>query len=110
MTGRVHRRCLALLLLTGLASAARAQAPEFLGRSLPQWVADLKDEQPRVRRSAAFVLGKVGSPRAQAALLDALKDRDASVREAAAFALGEIRPRPPESVAAMLPGLFEALR
>jgi HEAT repeat protein len=111
MMRRVHRRCLALLLLTGLASAVRAQAPDqFLGRSLPQWVADLKDEQPRVRRSAAFVLGKVGSPQAQAALLDALKDRDASVREAAAFALGEIRPRPPEAVAATLPGLFEALR
>src|ERR1700693_3208304 len=86
---------LVLFLLTGAVTPCRAQAPgDFLDRPLTLWVADLADGQPRVRRGAAFVLGKVGSPQAQAPLLEALKDPDASVREASAFALGEIGPRP----------------
>jgi HEAT repeat protein len=50
----------------------------------------LKDDDPRVRRQAAWALGVLGDSRAAAGLIVALKDADAGVRRQAAWALGVI--------------------
>jgi HEAT repeat protein len=78
----------ALVALPGIAGAQ-----PFLGKSASEWVQELKDPQPSVRRSAAFALGKLGNRATSAVhpLLDLLQsDKDAGVREAAALAIGEI--------------------
>src|SRR5262249_41614346 len=70
-------------------------AQSFLGKSAEEWIKELKDPKPDVRRSAAFALGKLGGQATSAVhpLLDRLQsDKEASVREAAALALGEIGP------------------
>jgi len=51
----------------------------------------LSAADPRVRAFAARSLGRIGDPRAQAALTQALKDPDAGVRKAAAVALKKIQ-------------------
>ena len=50
----------------------------------------LKDDDPRVRRQAAWALGVLGDSRATSGLIGALKDSDAGVRRQAAWALGVI--------------------
>ena len=55
------------------------------------WVAPrLKSKSKYVRAAAARVLGRIGHPSAQAALVTALKDRDPLARAAVAKALGQI--------------------
>jgi len=55
------------------------------------WVAPrLKSKSKYVRAAAAAVLGRIGHPSAQAALVTALKDRDPLARAAVAKALGQI--------------------
>ncbi len=55
------------------------------------WVAPrLKSKSKNVRAAAAGVLGRIGHPSAQAALVTALKDRDELPRAAVAKALGQI--------------------
>src|SRR5438128_302979 len=87
---------LALLALTfGLATAMLcAQQASFLGKPVARWVEDLNSSDARVRRGAAFALGKAGGEALSAApqLVRVLKDPAAPVREAAAYALGEIGP------------------
>jgi HEAT repeat protein len=48
-----------------------------------------QDKKPFVRKTAAYALGKFGSPQGTAALIAALKDKDIEVRGAAAVALGD---------------------
>jgi HEAT repeat protein len=48
-----------------------------------------QDKKPFVRKTAAYALGKFGSPEATAPLTAALKDKDIEVRGAAAVALGD---------------------
>jgi HEAT repeat protein len=88
------RFCLGVLLLA-LASSVAAQNArvEFLGKSADKWLSDLNSGEPRVRRNAAFALGKLGSgaetgigPLARLVQMDP----SPAVREAAAFSLGEI--------------------
>jgi HEAT repeat protein len=85
--------CLAAVLLAVVPSTTPAAEVGFLGRSLDNWVDDLKDPQPAVRRSAAFAVGKMGA-RGQYGLHELVRllkeDEDASVRDAAAFAVGEV--------------------
>src|SRR5262249_22746252 len=72
----------------------RAQETAFLGKPTARWVEELASPDARVRRSAAFALGK-GSGLAVYTvpkLVRALKDPDAGVREAAASSLGESGP------------------
>src|SRR5262245_26579938 len=83
----LHR---ALLLLLICAPALPAQS--FLGREVPDWVAQLDSKDPALRRSAAFALGKVGLEGATAVpkLTALLDDPDPAVAETAASALGEL--------------------
>jgi HEAT repeat protein len=81
---------LAALLLLTAALPARA---DFLGKSAGDWLKELADKKPEVRRGAAFALGKCGLAGAVPKLVRALKDDDASVRDAAAYAIGEIAGR-----------------
>jgi HEAT repeat protein len=67
----------------------------FLGKDRGDWQKELDSPEAKVRRGAAFALGKLANGGANAAPALALllqKDADATVREAAAFALGEIGP------------------
>ncbi|MCU0500137.1 MAG: HEAT repeat domain-containing protein [Anaerolineae bacterium] len=41
---------------------------------------DLKDENPQIRRAAAFALGKLGDIQAMTPLVNALEDSDSAVR------------------------------
>ena len=52
----------------------------------------LRDDSPRVRRSAAWALGALEAAGASSALIDALqRDTDPRVRQAAAWALGQLK-------------------
>ena len=62
----------------------------FLNRPLSVWIKDLKDPISKVRRGAAFALGKSGSATVLSAVVQVLGDGEAGVREAAAYALGEL--------------------
>ena len=83
----------------GLPRAAAApggeleEEPAYMGRSLRQWIADLKDDDAQVRQQAADTLSRMG-PRirpAFAALKNAVKDND--LRHNAALALGSTGPQ-----------------
>lgn len=54
-------------------------------------VAELGDQDPRVRRYAAWALGELESDRGVLPLIDKLNDRNADVRLISAWALGEIK-------------------
>ncbi len=51
----------------------------------------LKNEDSRIRRGAAFTLGRIKNPEVVKPLIIALKDEDWDVREGAAWALGKIK-------------------
>jgi HEAT repeat protein len=55
----------------------------------------LRDENAKVRASAAYALGKLGDPTAIQLLLLALRDEEVTVREAAAWSLKFLRRRHP---------------
>ena len=52
-----------------------------------EWIAELKDEDPRIRQTAAEILGRLKDPRAIGPLIVALVDEASEVREAASEAL-----------------------
>src|SRR5690242_20313634 len=84
-----------LVLNLGLIPATiRAQETAFLGKPIARWVEELASPDARVRRSAAFALGKSNglAVHTVSRLVRALQDPDGGVREAAAFSLGEIGP------------------
>ncbi len=82
------------------ASGAWAQAkttkkePVTDGKTLSQWVADLKSAAPQVRNAAAYEIAGLGKDAAAAvpALIKALDDPDPSVRFPVTVALREIGP------------------
>jgi HEAT repeat protein len=86
----------AILLLTSTASAqgAATKEPESDGRTLTQWIADLKAPAPQTRNAAAYEISGMGPAAAPAvpALIVALDDPEATVRFPATVALGEIGP------------------
>ncbi len=95
MTRTLAAGCLGLLAVSAMAGTARAQNPrlDFLGKSTDKWLGDLSAGDERIRRNAAFSLGKMGggaevavTPLARLVQLDPTP----GVREAAAFSLGEI--------------------
>ncbi len=72
---------------------AHAREVFFLGKSLDVWRKDLRDTQAKVRRSAAFALGRFGySARSVVPDLKKLlrEDNSAEVRDMAAAAIGDI--------------------
>jgi HEAT repeat protein len=86
----------AILLLTSTASAqgAATKEPESDGRTLTQWIADLKAPAPQTRNAALYEISGMGPAAAPAvpALIVALDDPEATVRFPATVALGEIGP------------------
>jgi HEAT repeat protein len=86
----------AILLLTSTASAqgAATKEPESDGRTLTQWIAELKAPAPQTRNAALYEISGMGPAAAPAvpALIVALDDPEATVRFPATVALGEIGP------------------
>ncbi|HEY7156391.1 MAG TPA: HEAT repeat domain-containing protein [Gemmataceae bacterium] len=81
---------LAVVCLVGLGVlAARA---DFLGKSAADWQKELNDPDAKVRRSAAFALGRLGADARPAMrdLVRRLRDTEGGVRAMAASALGDI--------------------
>jgi HEAT repeat protein len=76
------------------AKPVKAQEPVSDGRSLSQWVADLKAQAPQTRNAAAYEIAGLGPAAAAAvpALIAALDDPAASVRFPVTVALLEIGP------------------
>ena len=85
-----------VLVLTSSAWAqgATAKEPVADGRTLSQWVEDLKAIAPQTRNAAAYEISGLGPAAAPAvpALIEALDDPEASVRFPVTVALGEIGP------------------
>ena len=86
------RGCFTLIVL-GLASTMLSAQQRFLDKSPDAWASELSHSDAKIRRNAAFALGKLGStafstvPKLKKALQE---DSDARVRDAAAWAVGEI--------------------
>jgi HEAT repeat protein len=97
-----------ILVLAAQGLCADPQEPSFLGKPLSKWMEELGSQDARIRRSAAFALGKIGFASVQAVpkLTKLLKDKNAGVREAAASALGDVGLTGWEGT---LPGLIEVL-
>lgn len=87
-----------LLLLTTAASGqtkpAKPQEPVSDGRTLSEWIADLKALAPQSRNAAAYEIASMGPAAAAAvpALIEALDDPSAAVRFPVTIALLEIGP------------------
>ena len=86
----------AVVCLTSIASAqgAATKEPVADGRTLSEWVAELKAVAPQTRNAAAYEISGMGQAAAPAvpALIEALDDPEASVRFPVTVALGEIGP------------------
>jgi HEAT repeat protein len=86
----------AALCLTSIASAqgTAGKEPVADGRTLSQWVEELKAPAPQTRNAAAYEISGMGPAAAPAvpALIAALDDPEASVRFPVTVALGEIGP------------------
>jgi HEAT repeat protein len=76
------------------AKPAKSREPVSNGRTLSQWVADLKAQSPQTRNAAAYEIAGLGPAAAAAvpALIVALDDPAASVRFPVTVALLEIGP------------------
>ncbi|NBC16138.1 MAG: DUF4097 family beta strand repeat protein [Bacteroidetes bacterium] len=78
-------------------TSVRIRVAEVLGRerddsSVPLLSTLLRqDENPKVRKVAAWALGEIGAPEGLPALTDALDDAQPTVRAKAAWAMGEVR-------------------
>jgi HEAT repeat protein len=85
-----------LLTVAGLLLPVVPSPADYLGKSAAQWQAELASKDLKVKRGAAFALGKLGAQALGSvpALTTCLQnDKDAGVRETAAYALGQILPR-----------------
>jgi HEAT repeat protein len=78
----------------GQAKPVKSKEPVSNGRTLSQWVADLKAPSPQTRNAAAYEIAGLGPAAAAAvpALIIALDDPAASVRFPVTVALLEIGP------------------
>jgi HEAT repeat protein len=74
--------------------AGSAKEPVSDGRTLSEWVAELKGAAPQTRNAAAYEISGMGPAAAPAvpALIAALDDPDPTVRFPVTVALGEIGP------------------
>src|SRR5438093_965390 len=78
--------------LGGLQAQAPAEDPAYEGKSVQDWVKQLKDTQPKARAEAARALCMLGARAKDGvpALTEALKDKSADVRDWAAVTLSKI--------------------
>src|SRR2546426_11594708 len=102
-------RCWAVTcVLAGLAWAGaeqlRAEEPGYKGRSLTEWLSDLRNPSPQVREKAVPAFRSLGPPAIQA-LQGLLKDADPGVRQAALRALSVIIPVQKEVVLVVVEAL-----
>jgi HEAT repeat protein len=102
----------AALLLLSLALAPgepAAEGPKFSGRTLREWLADLKNDDILVREEAVEVLGGAGSAAKEAvpALERLLKDEPITLRMRAGLALFHITGRTEQAAAALIEALRE---
>jgi HEAT repeat protein len=76
------------------AKPARSKEPVSNGRTLSEWIADLKAQAPQTRNAAAYEIAGMGPAAAPAvpALIVALDDPSAAVRYPVTVALLEIGP------------------
>lgn len=76
------------------AKPARSKEPVSNGRTLSEWIADLKAQAPQIRNAAAYEIAGMGPAAARAvpALIVALDDPSAAVRYPVTVALLEIGP------------------
>jgi HEAT repeat protein len=74
--------------------AGSAKEPVSDGRTLSEWVAELKAVAPQTRNAAAYEISGMGPAAAPAvpALIEALDDPEPTVRFPVTVALGEIGP------------------
>ena len=104
---------LVLALVVGVSTAHaqgptnKSREPVSNGKTLSQWVAELKAAAPQNRNAAAYELAGMGPAAAPAvpALIEALDDPEASVRFPVTVALGEIGP----AAAAAVPRLKQMM-
>jgi HEAT repeat protein len=101
-----------LVALCLLGSPAEAQGrkhkePEFDGRPLSAWIADLKAPAPYSRNIAAYAISGMGAEGAPAipALIAALDDPEAVVRFPVCVALREIGPAAKDAIPALTKAL-----
>jgi len=85
---------------SGWAQGAASKEPVADGRTLSEWVADLKAPAPQTRNAAAYEISGMGPAAAAAvpALITALDDSEASVRFPVTVALAEIGPAAKDAV------------
>jgi HEAT repeat protein len=92
----------AVLLFTSSAWAqgTASKEPVADGRTLSEWVADLKAPAPQTRNAAAYEISGMGPAAAAAvpALIVALDDSEAAVRFPVTVALAEIGPAAKDAV------------
>jgi len=98
---------LTLALTAGVAEAQgpdQGKEPVSDGRTLSQWIADLKAPAPQTRNAAAYEISGMGPAAAPAvpALIETLDDPSAAVRFPATVALGEIGPAAEAAVPKLL--------
>jgi len=104
-----------VLLLTaaayGQATTAKSQEPVSDGRTLSEWIADLKGLSPQTRNAAAYEIAGMGPAAAAAvpALIVALDDPIAAVRFPVTIALLEIGPAAKAAVPRLLTMVDEEL-
>ncbi|PYQ59639.1 MAG: hypothetical protein DMF53_18450 [Acidobacteria bacterium] len=82
-------------------AVALGRIPDRQGRSTLEGL--LIDEEPAVRRAAAFSLGLLGDPEAQQALFAAARDKDRETGVLAVEALGRLGARTVDVLEALLP-------
>jgi HEAT repeat protein len=99
MVKRVLASLVVAVLLCAPAASAQAKPvkskePVADGRTLSQWIVDLKATSPQTRNAAAYEIAGMGPAAAPAvpALIEALDDPSAAVRFPATVALLEIGP------------------
>ena len=84
--------------------AAAGKEPVSDGRTLSEWVAELKGAAPQTRNAAAYEISGMGPAAAAAvpALIESLDDPIAAVRFPVTVALGEIGPAAEAAVPKLL--------
>ncbi|UCC82616.1 MAG: HEAT repeat domain-containing protein [Gemmatimonadota bacterium] len=82
---------LASVEIWGTATAELLRTIQQSSDPVERRIGQLEDDDPRVRRYAAWALGELESDRSVMPLIESLGDGDADVRLVAAWALGEIK-------------------